>query len=578
MAVPTDDEKRRAGGAIRVPFVRRCQIDYTSGQTDSAFIVNINVLGAYVAHETMPPLGRTLVFRFHVPGSEREVAADGVVAWTNPQQEHPVHSLPPGFGVAFRALSDDVRGPHRAGRLRLPAPGSRATVRWLTASRLALRERLRTPGGPTCAKSLPRLSHPAREVRRAGTARRWTLKRRQSLTLVLVTAAAVLVAAGVARAENSTAANANFVFFGQVKSDFIGPTASNQYQWYKVRLVPGRSYAAYAWAPDADPSETTVSLDFTWWLDNGTTAAGGVGTSEAEPIPTVTGHNGDLEYIRPTTADCAVASGCTFRLRLAAASAASGFTVNVLVVETTLFSPWWQVGNGYDSAPQIRNNTTSTLSVTYTAYNGAGTVVCTKTASIPEAVIQDEWQHRLLVALRTLSERERDVLGLKFAGGLTNRAIAQLTGLREGHVGVIVYRAVGKLRAQRPRGARFQSRAAPVAHAHEGPGADVAPPRRTRPVRPRLRDSGWVGADLLRIRPERDPLVSVSGGRGSDCFLLPIRQSQDAQGRPRHGEPGAEARGAVLRRADRPVGPGSRVSGAPVAEPLLPGHVVPACP
>jgi Tfp pilus assembly protein PilZ len=109
MAVPKSDEKRRAGGAIRVPFVRRCQIDYTGGQSDSAFIVNINLLGAYVANDVMPALGRTLVFRFHVPGSEREAVVDGVVAWTNPQQEHPVHSLPPGFGVAFRSASDDVR-------------------------------------------------------------------------------------------------------------------------------------------------------------------------------------------------------------------------------------------------------------------------------------------------------------------------------------------------------------------------------------------------------------------------------------------------------------------------------------
>ena len=110
MTVPKNDEKRRAGGAIRVPFVRRCQLDYPGGPTDTAFIVNINVLGAYVANETMPALGRTLVFRFHVPGGEREVVVDGVVAWTNPQQEHPVHSLPPGFGVAFRSLSEDARG------------------------------------------------------------------------------------------------------------------------------------------------------------------------------------------------------------------------------------------------------------------------------------------------------------------------------------------------------------------------------------------------------------------------------------------------------------------------------------
>jgi len=109
MTAANADEKRRAGGAIRVPFVRRCKLDYGGGQTDSAFIVNINTLGAYVAHETMPALGRTVVFRFQVPGSEREVVADGVVAWTNPQQEHAVHSLPPGFGVAFRGLSDDAR-------------------------------------------------------------------------------------------------------------------------------------------------------------------------------------------------------------------------------------------------------------------------------------------------------------------------------------------------------------------------------------------------------------------------------------------------------------------------------------
>ena len=103
------DEKRRVGGAIRVPFVRRCQIEYTGGQSESAFIVNLNVLGAYVAHDVIPVLGRTLVFRFHVPGSEREVVTDGVVAWTNPHQEHPVHSLPPGFGVAFRGLTEDAR-------------------------------------------------------------------------------------------------------------------------------------------------------------------------------------------------------------------------------------------------------------------------------------------------------------------------------------------------------------------------------------------------------------------------------------------------------------------------------------
>jgi Tfp pilus assembly protein PilZ len=109
MAAPSSDEKRRAGGAIRVPFVRRCRLDYAGGPSESAFIVNINVLGAYVANDVMPSLGRPVVFRFHIPGSEREVVVDGLVAWTNPQQEHPVHSLPAGFGVAFRGLSTEAR-------------------------------------------------------------------------------------------------------------------------------------------------------------------------------------------------------------------------------------------------------------------------------------------------------------------------------------------------------------------------------------------------------------------------------------------------------------------------------------
>ena len=55
--VPRDDEKRRAGGAIRVPFVRRCQLEFRPEGTASAFMVNINVLGAYVAHDAMLCVG-----------------------------------------------------------------------------------------------------------------------------------------------------------------------------------------------------------------------------------------------------------------------------------------------------------------------------------------------------------------------------------------------------------------------------------------------------------------------------------------------------------------------------------------
>ena len=67
----------------------------------------------------------------------------------------------------------------------------------------------------------------------------------------------------------------------------------------------------------------------------------------------------------------------------------------------------------------------------------------------PERTVVAEEEHRhLAAALAHLPDRDRDVLGLKFASGLTNREIARITKLTESNVGVIVYRAVGRLREQ----------------------------------------------------------------------------------------------------------------------------------
>jgi uncharacterized protein (TIGR02266 family) len=101
---------RRASGLLRVPFVRVCTLVFDEGRTERAFIVNINVLGAYVATSgEMPEHGRGVTFRFKPPGTEREVELRGHVAWLNPTQQHPVHSLPPGFGVRFASVPDDAR-------------------------------------------------------------------------------------------------------------------------------------------------------------------------------------------------------------------------------------------------------------------------------------------------------------------------------------------------------------------------------------------------------------------------------------------------------------------------------------
>ncbi len=53
---------------------------------------------------------------------------------------------------------------------------------------------------------------------------------------------------------------------------------------------------------------------------------------------------------------------------------------------------------------------------------------------------------RILGLVATLSDREQEIIALKFGAGLTNRHIAELMKLGESHVGVILYRAINTLR------------------------------------------------------------------------------------------------------------------------------------
>jgi RNA polymerase sigma-70 factor (ECF subfamily) len=63
-----------------------------------------------------------------------------------------------------------------------------------------------------------------------------------------------------------------------------------------------------------------------------------------------------------------------------------------------------------------------------------------------EHSIHKEFEAELLTSLSHLSERERDFLGLKYAWGLKNNEIAELTATREGNVAIILHRALGRLR------------------------------------------------------------------------------------------------------------------------------------
>jgi RNA polymerase sigma-70 factor, ECF subfamily len=63
------------------------------------------------------------------------------------------------------------------------------------------------------------------------------------------------------------------------------------------------------------------------------------------------------------------------------------------------------------------------------------------------AVRQSEFK-RLCALLANLPDRERELLALKYGSGLTNRAIAKITGLTESNIGTILHRTIASLRAQ----------------------------------------------------------------------------------------------------------------------------------
>ena len=65
-----------------------------------------------------------------------------------------------------------------------------------------------------------------------------------------------------------------------------------------------------------------------------------------------------------------------------------------------------------------------------------------------EAVSKQSDARRLALLLEGLTDRDRELIALKYGAGLTNRAIAQTTGLSESNVGTILYRAVQTLRTR----------------------------------------------------------------------------------------------------------------------------------
>lgn len=73
-------------------------------------VLDLSLLGVYVASEQQPEVGEEVMVSFRVPGNSRELELGGLVAWLQANQAHPVHDLPRGFGIRFLRLDlSDVR-------------------------------------------------------------------------------------------------------------------------------------------------------------------------------------------------------------------------------------------------------------------------------------------------------------------------------------------------------------------------------------------------------------------------------------------------------------------------------------
>lgn len=94
---------------LRIPFVRRCVIAAAERESDG-MVLDLSLRGVYVASHVLPKVADRVTVRFRVPTNERTLVLSGIVAWVQEEQTHPVHGLPPGFGLRFRKMAvEDVR-------------------------------------------------------------------------------------------------------------------------------------------------------------------------------------------------------------------------------------------------------------------------------------------------------------------------------------------------------------------------------------------------------------------------------------------------------------------------------------
>jgi hypothetical protein len=165
----------------------------------------------------------------------------------------------------------------------------------------------------------------------------------------------------------ATLATANDGVLGELREP--GIAAGGAY-YLRYRLTANRSYYAVCWDPFRTDGASGCITD---WRNPSDLSVQAIDDMEPFSI----GPYGDGDTVKPTT------SG-VFYVRVDNSDAISARTIHVMVIESTIFSPWLYVlgASGYDSYVEIRNNAAQTNSMTVRAYNNTGSVVGSTTVNV----------------------------------------------------------------------------------------------------------------------------------------------------------------------------------------------------
>ena len=143
--------------------------------------------------------------------------------------------------------------------------------------------------------------------------------------------------------------------------------------WYRVRLFASRSYQFSAWPVGHEQGTDAPALGLSIFSDDaGTSPAVPAPTSSSTALEGSTNSNGDVlpasMLFQPTTTGV-----YKFRI-LRTSGGTTAHSINVVVRDTTLFSPWTSKAAGFEGFIEMHNNTNAALSVTLRAFNNAGTL------------------------------------------------------------------------------------------------------------------------------------------------------------------------------------------------------------